>query len=413
MARQPHAIVDVARPMAAVAPMPRLIAVDALRGAIMIVMALDHTRDFLHIGAMSFSPEDLSRTTAALFFTRWITHICAPVFMFTAGLGAFFRLQRPGTTKADLSRFLWTRGVWLVIVELTIMRLAMNFSLGARFPVILLVLSALGLSMISLAVLVHVPRHVLAIGSLAVVALHNLLDGVQASTFGALAPVWNLLHQQGVFILGGIPFVVAYPLVPWVAVMALGFCASGLFLRPPEERQRLLLRWGIGLIVAFVVIRAFNVYGDPQPWSTQSSPLFTVISFVRATKYPPSLDFLLMTLGPALLILRYLDRRAISGDNPLVVIGRVPLFYYVLHFWLLHVVTALLAWLRYGGASFAYFFSPVPSMGGSRDVFPADFGYPLWVTYVAWISVVVVLYPLCRWFAGVKARRRDWWLGYL
>ena len=222
MARQPHAIADVARPMAAVAPMPRLTAVDALRGAIMIVMALDHTRDFLHIGAMSFSPEDLSRTTAALFFTRWMTHICAPVFMFTAGLGAFFRLQRPGTTKADLSRFLWTRR-WLVIVELTIMRLAMNFSLDARFPVILLVLSALGLSMICLAVLVHVPRHVLAIGSLAVVALHNLLDGVQASTFGALAPVSYLLHQQGVSILGGIPFVVAYPLVPWVAVMALGF----------------------------------------------------------------------------------------------------------------------------------------------------------------------------------------------
>ena len=220
---QPHAIVDVARPLAAVARMPRLTAVDALRGAIMIVMALDHTRDFLHIGAMSFSPEDLSRTTAALFFTRWITHICAPVFMFTAGLGAFFRLQRPGTIKADLSRFLWTRGVWLVIVELTIMRLAMNFSLDARFPVILPVLSALGLSMICLAVLVHLPRHVLAIGSLAVVALHNLLDGVQASTFGALAPVWNLLHQQGFFVLGGIPFVVAYPLVPWVAVMALGF----------------------------------------------------------------------------------------------------------------------------------------------------------------------------------------------
>ena len=225
--------------------------------------------------------------------------------------------------------------------------------------------------------------------------------------------MWNLLHQQGVFILGGIPFVVAYPLVPWVAVMALGFCAGSLFLRPPEERQRLLLRWGIGLIVAFVVIRAFNVYGDPQPWSMQSSPLFTVISFFRATKYPPSLDFLLMTLGPALLILRYLDRRGVAADNPLVVIGRVPLFYYVLHFWLLHVVTVALAWMRYGAASFAYFFSPVPSMGGSRDVFPPDFGYPLWATYVAWICVVVVLYPLCRWFAGVKARRRDWWLGYL
>ena len=392
---------------------PRLTAVDALRGAIMIIMALDHTRDFLHIGAMSFSPEDLARTTPVLFFTRWITHICAPVFMFTAGLGAFFRLQRPGTTKRDVSRFLWTRGLWLVIVELTVMRLAMNFSLDVRFPVILLVLSALGLSMICLAALIHLPLRVLAAASVAVIVLHNAFDGIQASRFGALSGVWNLLHQQGVVILGGIPFVVAYPLVPWFAVMALGFCAGTVFLGTPDQRQRTLLRWGTGLIVAFVVVRALNVYGDPAPWSPQPSPIFTLISFLRTTKYPPSLEFLLMTLGPALLFLRYLDRRAPKATNPLVIIGRVPFFFYVLHFWLLHAVASALAWARYGSESFAYFFSPLPSMGGSREVFPADFGYPLWVTYVAWISVVLALYPLCRWFAALKARRRDWWLGYL
>jgi uncharacterized membrane protein len=391
----------------------RLTAIDALRGAIMIVMALDHTRDFLHIGAMSFSPEDLTRTTPALFFTRWITHICAPVFMFTAGLGAFFRRQRPGATTAGLSRFLWTRGLWLVVVELTIMRLAMNFTLAPAFPVILLVLTALGLSMVALAALVYLPVRVLAIASVAVAALHNLLDGVQASSFGALAPVWNLLHQQGVFVLGGVPFFVAYPIVPWVAVMALGYCAGSLFLAPLEERQRVLLRWGVGLTVAFVIVRAVNVYGDPVPWSVQPSPLMTLVSFLRVTKYPPSLDFLLMTLGPALLVLRYVDRRGVAPDSPLVVIGRVPLFFYVLHFWLLHVVTSALAWARYGRASFAYLLSPVPSMGGSRDLFPADFGYSLWVTYVVWIAVVAALYPWCRWFAHVKARRRDWWLGYL
>jgi uncharacterized membrane protein len=390
-----------------------LTAIDALRGAIMIVMALDHTRDFLHVGAMSFSPEDLARTTPFLFFTRWVTHVCAPVFMLTAGFGAFFRRQRPGATTGELSRFLWTRGLWLVIVELTIMRLAMNFTLAPDFPVILLVLTALGLSMIGLAALVHLPVRVLAIASLAVVALHNLLDGVQASSFGALAPVWNLLHQQGVFVLAGIPFVVAYPIVPWVAVMALGYCAGSLFLEPLEVRQRVLLRWGAGLTVAFVIVRAINVYGDPAPWSVQPSPVMTLVSFLRVTKYPPSLDFLLMTMGPALLALRYFDRRGVRPDGPLVVIGRVPLFFYVVHFWLLHAVTSAFAWARYGRASLAYVFSPVPSMGGSRDVFPADFGYPLWVTYAVWTGVVIALYPLCRWFAGVKARRREWWLGYL
>ena len=185
-------------------PSSRLTAIDALRGAIMVIMALDHTRDFFHAGAMTFSPEDLARTTPFLFFTRWITHICAPVFLFTAGVGAFLRSQRPGTTTAQLSRFLWTRGLWLVIVELTVMRLAMNFSFATRYPVLLLVLWALGWSMIALAALVHLPRRVLAIASIAVIVLHNAFDGVQAAQFGAFSGLWNVLHQPGVFFLGGV-----------------------------------------------------------------------------------------------------------------------------------------------------------------------------------------------------------------
>jgi len=194
-------------------------------------------------------------------------------------------------------------------------------------------------------------------------------------------------------------------------VMALGFCVGPIFRLEPHLRQWLLLKWGTLLIIAFVLLRAVNVYGDPAPWSLQPSATYTLLSFLRTTKYPPSLDFLLMTIGPALLALAWFDRRRLAASNPLVVIGRVPFFYYVTHFWALHLLVALMAWLRYGAA--VPLFSPVPSMGGSRDLFPEDFGYPLWLVYIVWIAVVVALYPLCRWFAAVKARRRDWWLSYL
>jgi uncharacterized membrane protein len=313
-------------------PPPRLTAVDALRGAVMVVMALDHTRDFLHAGAMTFSPEDLARTTPLLFLTRWVTHICAPTFVFLAGMGAFLRLQRDGS-PAELSRFLWTRGVWLVLLELTVMRLAVNFSLSLAYPLLLLVLTALGLSMIGMAALTRLPRRVLLAGSIAVILLHNLLDGVQASQFGAYAGLWNLLHQQGVVLLGGIVVVVGYPLIPWIAVMALAFTMGPLLLRDEAARRRTLLAAGAAMTAAFVVLRAANVYGDPSPWSPQASPAFTAISFLRTTKYPPSLLFLLMTLGPALMALAWLDRSPGRLREALAVVGRVPLFFYVLHFW--------------------------------------------------------------------------------
>jgi uncharacterized membrane protein len=391
----------------------RLTALDALRGLIMVIMALDHTRDFIHAGAMAFSPEDLTRTTPLIFLTRWVTHICAPVFMCSAGAGAFLRLQRPGTTPRDLSWFLWTRGLTLIVIELVVMRLAMNFSLLTPYPLLLLVLWALGLSMIVLAALIHLPRPVLLWGSIAVVLVHNAFDGVQAASFGALSGVWNVLHQPGVFFLGGIPVFAAYSLVPWFAVMALGFACGPAFLRPAAARRREFRRWGMIFIAGFLVLRAINVYGDPQPWSSQPSAVFTVLSFLRATKYPPSLEFLLMTLGPALLLLAYLDRRNLPATNPLVIFGRVPLFFYVTHFWVLHIVASLLALVRYGGASFAFLTSPLPSMGGPAELFPQGLGYSLLVTYLVWIGVVVALYPACRWFAGLKQRRKDWWLSYV
>src|SRR5690242_3978169 len=394
----------------AVAPQPatRVRSVDALRGLVMIIMALDHTRDFFHVGAMSFSPEDLARTTPVLFFTRWITHICAPVFMFTAGVGAFLWLRRNRTT-GQLAYFLWKRGLWLVVLDLTALRFAVNFRFFNGI-VILSILWAIGWSMIALGFLVRVPRAALATLSIAVIATHNLADPVAASQLGAAAWAWNILHQLGVFRAGGVEVLVAYPLVPWIAVMAAGYCFGPVIMMDPSRRRRWMSRIGVGLTLAFFVIRGINVYGDPSPWSVQA-PGMTVLSFLRCTKYPPSLDFLLMTLGPALLLLSWLDRLVLSKTGPLIVFGRVPIFYFLVHFYLLHALTFPIALARYGHAAFLV--NPAPSMGGSASLYPIGYGYPLWAVYAVWLAVVALLYPTCLWYARLKERRSDWWLSYI
>jgi uncharacterized membrane protein len=377
----------------------RVQSVDALRGLVMIVMALDHDRDFTSSSAFLFQPDDLTRTSAALFFTRWITHFCAPVFMFTAGVGSYFRVSR-GQTVRELSRFLVTRGLWLILLELTVVRLAFSFGRGA---VILEVIWALGWSMVILGALVYLPVRWLAVLSIATIALHNLADGVKDGWF------WNVLHRQAAVPVGGMLVVVAYPLVPWFAVMAAGYCFGRVMTFETERRRRWLPRIGLGLTAAFVVVRAVNIYGDPQRWSG-AIPGTVVLSFLKVTKYPPSLDFLLMTLGPAILLLWWLDRVEMGDANPLIVFGRVPLFYFVVHLFLIHGLAVLLAALRFGHAGFML--SPLPSMGGPM-VYPPDYGYGLGGVYAIWLAVVILMYPLCRWFGGVKRRRRDWWLSYV
>jgi len=393
-------------------PKRRLESIDAVRGAVMVIMALDHVRDFIHRGAMSASPTDLATTTPALFLTRWITHLCAPAFMLTAGLGAYLWWRR-GRTRRELSVFLLTRGLWLIVLEVTVMRLAYNFSLSSEYPLLLIVLWALGGCMVLLAALVWLPLPALTVVSLVLIAGHNLFDGVDPARFGAAAGLWNILHQPGLVPLPGIPTIVAYPLVPWIGVMALGFCLGPLYLQEPRRRQRLLIRSGTAATIGFVLLRALNHYGDPVPWVAQPTAVDTVLSFLNTTKYPPSLAFLLMTLGPVLLALGWLDRYAPKPTHPLIVFGRVPLFYFVLHFYAAHLAAVLLAFASYGRDALRFVFHPVPSMGGPTALFPAGFGYPLWVAYLVWAVIVAGLYPLCRWFAGVKGRRRDWWLGYL
>jgi uncharacterized membrane protein len=386
----------------------RQASVDLLRGLVMVIMAIDHTRDFVHSAAMDFRPEDLARTTPAIFFTRWITHLCAPAFMFLAGLGAWFRLQRGGTL-AELSRFLWTRGLWLIVLELTVVRFGFFFNLDYRL-VFLLVFWALGMSMIALALLVRLPYRLLLILSVAVIALHNLADGVPAAPFGALAWLWQLLHQPGL-LMPRPAVIVAYPLVPWIFVMALGYCFGRVYQLPDERRRRLLIRLGLALTLGFLLLRGLNLYGDPRPWSVPGRGVLTLLSFLNTTKYPPSLSFLLMTLGPAIALLGFFDGSRPGERQPLLVFGRVPLFYFVLHLPLIHAVAIALAWLRYGAAPFLLV--PPPTLGTPRELFPADYGWDLWVVYAVTALVVAMLYPACLWFARLKQRRRDWWLGYL
>lgn len=382
---------------------PRLDSVDLLRGVVMIVMALDHTRDFF--SASHFDPTDLSHTSTALFLTRWITHFCAPVFMLLAGTSAYLSLSR-GRSKADLSYFLVTRGLWLILVEFTIVKFGWENYLFDLHVFGLQVIWALGCSMIALAALIHLPMRALVVVGAVMVLGHNFLDPLPAHALGPLAPLWRVLHVSDwmsgphSFDPHGLNVFVAYPLVPWIGVMALGFALGRLLDTDAALRRRRLVQLGLGLIALFIVLRAGNFHGDAHLWSTQSSPWFTLLSFVNTTKYPPSLLYLTMTLGPALLALAAFERWRGPGAAFARVFGRVPMFFYLLHLPVLSTA-AVIAWrVAYGRAFFVWDETLVG-------------GWSLPVVYAIWIGVVLALYLPCRWFAALKARRRDAWLSYL
>ncbi|CAN5577323.1 DUF1624 domain-containing protein [soil metagenome] len=393
---------------------PRLDALDLLRGWIMILMVLDHTRDFFSAEMFSFWPTQLEKTTPAFFFTRWITHFCAPLFCFLAGTGAFLSLTR-GKTRGELSYFLLTRGAWLLVLELTWVNLSWTFNFG--FPEFGgAVLWALGWSMIAMAALIHLPLWALTSFAVLVIAGHNLLDPIVPAQLGALSGLWNVLHEGGPFrILPNTTFYAAYPLLPWIGVMAAGFAFGSIVQRERAERQRLMLWLGFGLTLAFVLIRATNVYGDPSPWAPHPrGPLFTVLSFLNAEKYPPSLLFLLMTLGPALIVLALFDRRREPGRlaQPIIIFGRVPLFFYLLHLPLIHALALIYSYAKYGHPSGLFIIPPFWLQEGAGKLYPADYGIGLAGVYLVSLLVVVLLYLPCRWFAQLKQRRRDPWLSY-
>jgi uncharacterized membrane protein len=390
----------------------RIHAIDLLRGVVMVIMLLDHTRDFVHREALNFDPSDLTKTSTLLFFTRWVTHFCAPIFVFLAGTGAFLRTAR-GRSKPALSRFLITRGLWLILLELTVIRVIVWFNFDFHFAFMLQVIWVIGVSMVLLAGLIYLPLRLLAIGSVGMIALHNLLDGVKLQPGNPTAlsdAVWMLLHQQGViFLTPGVYGLVLYPLVPWVGVLSAGYCFGALYQWEAERRRRMLLRLGVGLLLGFVVLRGLNIYGDPSRWSAQANRWFTVLSFLNVTKYPPSLLFLLMTLGAAMLGLWWIERQG-RGDLSQIFItfGRVPLIFYVGQWLVAHSLAVIAGYLA--GQPTGWLFVGVLDQPRPN---PGNLGFPLWAVYVFWLVGLLLLYPLCRWFAEVKRRRRDWWLSYL
>jgi len=387
----------------------RIESIDILRGIVMVIMALDHTRDYFYAGA---NPLNLATTTPFLFFTRWITHFCAPVFIFLSGTSIY--LQSLRKTKSVLQSFLIKRGLWLIFVEVIIISFAWTFNPGYNL-IILQVIWAIGISMVLLGLLIRLPFNFILIMGLIIVLGHNLLD-IPESAAGFKAGFWWDLMHHGFFALYPINsnhvVAIIYPFVPWTGLMMLGYC-TGLFFSPKysvQHRGKILNRIGIGLILLFIVIRFINVYGNPEAWSIQKSSLFTILSFINVHKYPPSLLYMFMTIGPAFLLLSSFERIQNGFTGTMRIYGRVAFFYYVVHLYLIHLVSAI------------FFFAKGHTIQEATNIntglpfyfLAAKDGYSLYLVYVIWICIVIAVYPLCKWYNNYKTNHIEkWWLSYL
>lgn len=376
----------------------RILSIDVLRGIIMIIMALDHTRDFF--SNVYFDPLDLTKTSPQLFLTRWITHFCAPVFVFLAGTSAFLSFSS-GKTKKEASLFLLTRGLWLIFAEIAIINLAWSFDPTYTF-VGVQVIWAIGWSMIFLAGFIFLKPIYVGIIGLVMIFGHNALDGIKSESFGSYKIVWMFLHEQNFIKYANDTrfFGVMYPIIPWVGVMATGFAFGTVFKMDAAKRKKWLLITACSCIALFIIIRYSNMYGDMKTWQPQNSWWKNILAFINCSKYPPSLLYLLMTLGPAMFCLILFEKWNNSLTRIFAVYGRVPFFYYVLHVVLIHGGAVLLSAVL--GIKSSTFFEP-----------SAQWGWSLRYVYLAWFIFVVLLYWPCKWFMHVKARRKDWWLSYL
>lgn len=387
----------------------RVSSIDLMRGIVMVIMALDHTRDYIHVGGFFYDATNLETTNPILFFTRWITHYCAPTFVFLAGTSIYFNQQKKN--KKDLSLFLLSRGLWLILLEVVVVRFSFffNFYYDVTF---LQVIWVIGAAMVCMAALIHLPYLVnLALGAL-IVAGHNISNYFPLSPDDSGFAPWAVLEQTGFLrITPDHGVIAAYPLFPWLGIMLLGFALGKLYDKSiaVEKRRVILFRLGAAAVVLFLLIRLINVYGDPSPWSVQKDTLFTVMSFLNTTKYPPSLLYTLMTLGPVLMILSVMERINISSLKPLEVFGRVPLFYYILHFYILHALGLALFMLTSGKSFSELDFHFNKSLGGLTP----EAGLNLFWVYVVWVLVVVFLYPICAWYNRYKSTHKHWWLSYL
>ena len=391
----------------------RLGSIDMLRGLVIIIMALDHSRDFFMAGAVQ-DPVNDPDVGVPLYFTRWITHFCAPVFVFLAGTSAGLMVARK--TPGELAKFLITRGLWLVFIEIFVVSTAISFApfgdeqFGGKTFLMLQVIWAIGVSMIVLGLCQFLGRKICLLLGAVIVLGHNALDPVWPTLqdypqFGA--PLWIGLHTIVVKPLGPFFLINSYPALPWVGIILLGFGSAMLFERPAEERRRGLVRWGLTLTAGFLVIRALDLYGDPNHWEAQAGgPVRTLLDFLNTTKYPPSLSFTLMTLGPAAIFCACAEKWRGWFKDTLVMYGRVPFAFYIVHWYLIHSLCLLLGVIQ-GYPATALMTVP----GGGA--YPPGYGLPLAGVYGMWLLVVVSLYPWVRYIAGVKARSKSWWLSYV
>lgn len=387
---------------------PRIETIDFLRGLVMIIMVLDHVRMYFALGTWYAEPTNLATTTPALFFTRWITHFCAPVFVFLAGTSAFLYGSRKNRLR-ETAWFLLTRGLWLIVVELVVVNFAWTFDITYSFR-ILQVIWAIGISMLVLAALVFLPKDVILIIGASLVLGHNLLDSFHVQGTSTSDIVWYMLHQPNTVRADSQLINIVYPALPWIGLMAIGYIL-GVFYQndfPAEQRRGWLLVIGLSATLLFILLRGLNLYGEPHSWQMQHSFAFSLMSFLNTTKYPPSLQFLLMTMGPALVFLSIIDRST-RLPKPVIVFGRVPFFFYILHLYVIHSLAMLM--LSYqGGAWSEYILSARGIMSGTLR----GFGLGLPAVYLIWISVVLLLYPICKWYQTYRAKHSSrWWLSYL
>jgi uncharacterized membrane protein len=402
-----------------VTPGSRISEIDMLRGLVIVLMALDHVRDyFIAGGGFASDPLDPTTTTPWLYTTRWITHLCAPTFVFLSGVSAYLQFAK-GKPTPSLSRFLLTRGLWLIFLEATL--LSFGWSFGFPYPFFMQVIWAIGCSMLALAALVWLPRTVVLAIGVAIIAGHNLLDPTTPDQFGAASLLWTILHEGGPFFVGEQPIgLIAYPILPWIGVIALGYGMGALFTRPEQSRDRTIFLIGIAMLALFVVLRWSMIYGDPafaagpetvaRDWRDQTSLGAAIMVFLDVQKYPPSLQFVLATLGVIFTIWPLLARLRGPVASVLTTFGAVPFFFYVLHIYLVHAL-AIAANAALGKPTEAFFGYMLNAFTAPELFAGTGFSLP-WV-YVAWVVVLALLYPACRWWQGVKARRRDWWLSYL
>ena len=388
---------------------PRIASIDLMRGIVMVVMALDHARDFYHADAFVYDPLNLERTTPFLFFTRFITHFCAPTFVLLAGTAA--RISEQRKSKGEMSWFLLTRGLWLILLEVTVVRFSMFFQLYYDVTVFQ-VIWAIGFCMVLLSAVIHLPFNAILGLGLAITVGHNLLDNITLQAGDRFVVLWTFIHQFNfVELVPGKSAFVPYPFLPWFGILLLGYCMGEWFRKGfnPLKRRQLLLRTGIGAILLFIVLRSFNLYGDPAPWSVQKNFIYTLLSFVNVTKYPVSLQYALITLGPVLVLLAKLESADFPALRPVGVVGRVPLFYYILHFYLLHLGAIVLYMINTGKSLSEIDLHFSAGFGG----LPPGYGFSLAGAYIAWLAVVLMLYPVCNWYNTYKSSHKQWWLSYL